>query len=77
MADTKAITDLFVAAQMATVNIKPNALVLRRQKQVYTAESLEKLQDAIASLAKAGTALLSVVSQTTGTASSEGVIAYA
>lgn len=64
MIETKAISDLFVSAKAGTVNVKPNALRLRKDKQVYTAESLEKLQDAIASLGNAGAAMLSLISQT-------------
>lgn len=63
MIETKAIADLFVSARTATVNIKPNALRLRQEKQVYTAESLEKLQDAIASLGNAGAAMLSLITE--------------
>lgn len=63
MIETKAIADLFVSARTATVNVKPMALRLRAEKKVYEAESLEKLQDAIASLSKAGAAMLELISQ--------------
>ena len=53
MANTGEIDNLIAAARSGTANIKPLALKMRGQGQVFVAEALERLQDCVLSLSRA------------------------
>jgi hypothetical protein len=56
MPTTSEIANLITAARSGTANIKPLALKMRGQGQVFVAEALERLQDCVLSLSRALTA---------------------